>query len=375
MTEDAYIKSERILFFHIVKACAILGIYGFHYYARFIGDLKITRVVLDGILHDLLLSVTTLNHGICFLAQVFLSFGNIGVDLFFIASGFGLYYSYMSKRGTWTSFYKRRFVRVLPLYYVFLFLVFFLAAYVSGNEFYSSRRGLGILIQHVLLVQTFSGAYVYYGLFYFIALIVQMYLLFPFLVQLMEFKGLRFPLFLLFFLSSFLINKGLSLTGIEFKGILLTNVLPLFFFGMITADSVFYDTSLYKFLFQRRHVLISLFLIITIVYFCVVNSFYSREIRTFLALLVFISLSILVPLVKKLRVSRIVTLISCSSYVFYLCHMIFINRVLMFLTSRGIPGSPENMILAGALTLPLAMGFSFLLQKGYNGIVRHSLNM
>jgi peptidoglycan/LPS O-acetylase OafA/YrhL len=252
MKNKDLIKSERVLFFHFVKSIGILGIFFFHFYGRFVGDLRIKNAVTSGLLQDLLVSVKSLSQFICFIAQTFFSFGNIGVDLFIIASGFGLYYSYLSKHTTWRAFFRKRIVRVLPLYYFFLFLIFCLAAFVSKVDFYTSSEGLKVLLYHVLLVQTFNGSYVYYGLYYFIAVIFQLYLLFPLLVKIIHNDKIRIPFFVLSILFSICINKIIDLSGINYQGILLTDYLPLFVFGMLVADSMYNERILHKVLFDGR---------------------------------------------------------------------------------------------------------------------------
>ena len=74
------------------------------------------------------------------LAFGFLSYGLLGVDLFFVLSGFlitGILYDSRAEPGYFRSFYMRRALRIFPLYYAVLAVVFFVVPFwpgASGSE-------------------------------------------------------------------------------------------------------------------------------------------------------------------------------------------------------------------------------------------------
>jgi len=360
------VGSDRVIFFHFVKAIAIVWIYCFHFYARKIGDEMIIEAVRSGFLNNLLTTIRTVQQGSCFLIQVLFSYGNIGVDLFIIASGFGLYQSYLLKGGSWKDFYRKRIVRVLPLYYFFLFLVCILAAYVSGNRFYVSPKGLKILAMHVLLVQTFNISYIYYGFFYFIAIIFQLYLIFPLFTKIVARDNLRIPLFLLSLLLPMLGAKLFDLFDIKFFGILVTDYFPTFLFGMLLAGSICNKRSFHSYVFERKYALMSVLALVVVLYVCISGSFDNRTIRVFLALLVFEGITLFFRIIQNRRLAALICFVSFSSYVFYLSHMIFINRILTFFVKRGMAETIGSWIVLGAVILFIAVPSAWFMQLLYN---------
>ncbi len=93
--------------------------------------------------------------------------GDIGVDIFFLMSGFGVYFS-LQKGGTSKEFYKKRVIRILPAYFIaqgtwFVifdiiinhnFLDFFLD--ISTLNFWINGRLAGWYIAACLLLYAFS---------------------------------------------------------------------------------------------------------------------------------------------------------------------------------------------------------------------------
>lgn len=78
--------------------------------------------------------------------------GYVGVDIFFILSAFGLCYSW--ERSSVTCFYKKRFIRIIPLYLVFLVLCKFLINADFSYEFHT-----GLQCSH----SCFNSAHLYSG--------------------------------------------------------------------------------------------------------------------------------------------------------------------------------------------------------------------
>lgn len=104
-----------------------------------------------------------------------LSFGNIGVDLFFLLSGVGIYYSlYNNKKNTY-RWYAYRFKKLMIPYLIITILFVAIKLYLG---LFSSTE-IGFIIRYVLTIQfwlSHQGAW-------FVAAIIPMYLLAPILYK------------------------------------------------------------------------------------------------------------------------------------------------------------------------------------------------
>jgi peptidoglycan/LPS O-acetylase OafA/YrhL len=121
--------------------------------------------------------------------------GWVGVDLFFVLSGFlitGILFDTLHDRHYFRSFYMRRFLRIFPLYYGFLFFLMILGHWGPGLQFEWNGR------QYVLLaylqntgiwfpvIDFHPGAWADLDHFWSLAVEEQFYLFWPFLVFLVR---------------------------------------------------------------------------------------------------------------------------------------------------------------------------------------------
>ena len=111
--------------------------------------------------------------------------GGAGVSGFIILSGFGLTYGLLTKNVTnirVIPFLRQRFLRILPLYYAAIFTYLLILDLMQPANF----------LAHLLLVHTFFKELSHNpGSFWFVGLIVQCYLFFPFAYKiLLKNKGL-----------------------------------------------------------------------------------------------------------------------------------------------------------------------------------------
>lgn len=106
--------------------------------------------------------------------------GYSSVDIFFFLSGLGLFYSWHQKKLSVREFYKNRFLRILPSYWVVV-SIYFLLLFISRHEFY---------LNNFLSVMSGINFYFYNDkLFWFIPSILTCYLIFPLIVKFMAFEN------------------------------------------------------------------------------------------------------------------------------------------------------------------------------------------
>lgn len=110
--------------------------------------------------------------------------GLIGVDLFFVLSGFlitGILFDALGYRHYFKTFYMRRFLRIFPLYYGYLLLLLLL----THPLHLSWHRNLPVLLtytQNIFLQKPYSVLWYYTGQFWSLAVEEQFYIVWPLIV-------------------------------------------------------------------------------------------------------------------------------------------------------------------------------------------------
>lgn len=98
--------------------------------------------------------------------------GNIGVDIFLILSAVGLYYSF-SKDSNIKSFYKKRFVRILPAVIIVATII---TSLIPGS-------GIKDFFERIFLISIFTNGN---RDFWFFSLIMLLYIIYPLLYKLVD---------------------------------------------------------------------------------------------------------------------------------------------------------------------------------------------
>ncbi len=153
--------------------------------------------------------------------------GWLGVSLFLVLSGFCLYYP-LARRAESLSeikldvkaFFKRRATRILPTYYVALFIyivALIVAARQNGLPWDHSFSGAKDIPMHILMLHNLRSSTLgsINGAFWSLALESQLYLIFPLLVALAARRGLRSILLVTFAIA--VVWQGLAFHWLGFS--------------------------------------------------------------------------------------------------------------------------------------------------------------
>ncbi len=125
-----------------------------------------------------------------FLALLPVTFGWIGVPVFFVVSGFCIHFSHQrSTDSRISTFYLRRFFRIYPPYLVTLLVISFLPpwSYIPFN----SRECVIQFLSHLFMVHNY-GEHTFYGInstFWSVAVESHLYLIYPLLLSIVHRSG------------------------------------------------------------------------------------------------------------------------------------------------------------------------------------------
>ena len=208
--QNGSVKSaDRFFFLDVIRFLAIFYVTGFHA-ARFIG-------------FDNLQSFSRI------FKNMFISGGWLGCCLFFFLSGYCLCINYNEKT-KYFDFIRHRLIKILPAYYAAIVVWYFLVKMGIAVK----PVDLSAVLSHVFLVHTFSDANFYSvsGVFWFLGVLFNFYLLFPFLYKMKTKKYLlEISTIIIFTLSVFIAAYFHIKSSVFTKSVLIN--LPCFVFGII----------------------------------------------------------------------------------------------------------------------------------------------
>ena len=131
--------------------------------------------------------------GLSFLKKISV-FGQTGVTLFFVLSGFLITRILLQtkfKEGFFKSFYMRRSLRIFPLYYLFLFMFYFIIPVFTGGEFVPFDQQAFYYLYLQNFATTFHWESSGPGHFWSLAVEEHFYLFWPLIVFFTDIKKLK----------------------------------------------------------------------------------------------------------------------------------------------------------------------------------------
>ncbi|MBR0415476.1 MAG: acyltransferase [Clostridia bacterium] len=277
--------------------------------------------------------------------------GSVGVPVFLMLSGMGLFFS-MSKNASIGQFYKKRLVRVV-IPYAIVAGVHFLVRYIliDGKGFIEWLRG-------VFFVDFITKGN---SQFWFIAFILVMYLLFPLFFKLFQSGKLNFLKLVVLCGAVAAANFALSRLAPELYDnieVMLTRI-PAFLIGVYLGEKVYNKRAV-----QLPFWLISILGSAAFIYVGIMRNvagvkfsmYIVRYGETIYALLFIMVLAIVLEAVNSGAFSKICAFFGGMSLELYMVHVSLRNIM-------GKIGFPGSNILYYAVMVVIAIGISFALQK------------
>lgn len=156
-------------------------------------------------------------------------FGQTGVTLFFVLSGFlitRILINSKQNEGYFKTFYLRRSLRIFPLYYMFLGLYYFIFPLIQGMKIPS----FDLQLYYYIYLQNFAITFDWkaYGPFHYWSLSVEehFYLFWPFMVYFLSTRHLKTSIFFIILLAMIL------------RFIMVSNDIGVFYFTFTRFDSL-----------------------------------------------------------------------------------------------------------------------------------------
>jgi peptidoglycan/LPS O-acetylase OafA/YrhL len=282
----------------------------------------------------------------------FFSFGWSGVDLFFVISGFVLYYQvkkryYKDGKTQYISYLRNRAIRIIPAYYVSVIatILFF-----GKDKFFTSIFPLHLSFLYIF---DYDVAISVQPLYWTLAVEVQFYIFLILIAPLFTGKnGMKWFLSLIGFNVVYRLIFPLFYSASSNTGLVLGNILPgrisEFCYGMIIAK-IFIERVELMDKMRRPLIAVSIvFLAVAIISVCwavwlrigdsvldhqIVNTLYYPFLGMGYGLLFF--LVVLIPILKRIASLKPVVFIGTISYSIYLWHVFALRLVGNLLTGAA----------------------------------------
>ena len=296
-------------------------------------------------------------------------FGQHGVSLFFVLSGFVITRILIKTRENsdyFSNFYKRRALRILPLYYLFLFVLYFFLPLVFGGRGTELKLQLPFYFYIQNLTEILNIKASGPGHYWSLAVEEHFYLLWPLVIFLVHPKNIGkligISFLLIFALKYYMLDKGLSINYFTFTRI--DQIMMGAYLAILELNGFFSSKGALK-----KMVLIglSIFPIGALVYFFSDHFYYLKEMMKYpiLGLFFFSLIGSLIILnenniVNRILSGKILQYLGRISYGIYVWHILalailsklFISKILIV-----------DLMLTFCLTIILAHLSYFYFEK------------
>ena len=279
--------------------------------------------------------------------------GEIGVTLFFIMSGYGLYCSldraFESNKFCYGAFLKKRWIRVMPQYYIHLFVVLLLGSQAG----FLSRVGFKHIITHLLFIHNLfpETARTISGTLWTMGTIVQFYFFAPLIYKVVrKNKYITLVCAVLFTIAiKYFVFHILKVTDYGDLGREIYTAIDNFVVGMFIASlaqnlSGKINTALKICLFTGAVIGLVMFLLysnnITVYSDTIIGYVWHSLLAIILSLFVFIAA--VSPIKGETKIAKLFLLIADNEYGIYLYQLVIIENVLAnsgvfrFIASKSI---------------------------------------
>ncbi|MEO0075581.1 MAG: acyltransferase [candidate division WOR-3 bacterium] len=296
-------------------------------------------------------------------------FGQHGVLMFFVLSGFVITRILIKTRENtdyFSNFYKRRVLRIMPLYYLFLFIWYFFPPLVFGDETTELKLQLPFYfyIQNLTKILNIkaSGPRHYWSL----AVEEHFYLLWPLIIYFIHPKNIGkligISFLLIFLLKHYMLNKGLSINYFTFTRI--DQIMMGAYLAVLELNGFFTSKGALK---KMLLIGLSIFPISVLVYFFSKHFYYMKEMMKYplLSLFFFSLIGSLIILNENNIINRILSgkilqylgLISYGIYVWHELVLVILSK--LFISKILI----VDLMLTICLTIILAHLSYFYFEK------------